>query len=90
MGWVADWAPSESHDRFATKKMEPSIRLWVLFLAVQFLDVLGPVVLFGIEIYMLMDRRSELRDRRIFASFWHSLTFPLESLPLFRRHGAPL
>ena len=35
---------------FAAKKVEPSIPLWVLFLAVQFLDVLwAPFVLLGIE-----------------------------------------
>ncbi|WP_372523639.1 hypothetical protein [Sulfuricaulis sp.] len=35
---------------FAAKKVEPSIPLWALFLAVQFLDVLwAPFVLFGIE-----------------------------------------
>jgi len=35
---------------FAAKKAEPSIPLWVLFIAVQFLDVLwAPFVLLGIE-----------------------------------------
>jgi hypothetical protein len=35
---------------FSAKKIEPSIPLWVLFLAVQFLDVLwAPVILLGIE-----------------------------------------
>jgi hypothetical protein len=35
---------------FAAKRVEPSIPLWVLFLAVQFLDVLwAPFVLVGIE-----------------------------------------
>jgi hypothetical protein len=35
---------------FAAKKVEPSITLWVLFLAVQLLDVLwAPFVLLGIE-----------------------------------------
>lgn len=35
---------------FAAKKVEPSIPLWVLFLAVQFLDVLwAPFILLGIE-----------------------------------------
>lgn len=35
---------------FAAKKAEPSIPLWVLFLAVQFLDVLwAPFILLGIE-----------------------------------------
>ncbi|MFI5119908.1 MAG: hypothetical protein ACHQM4_05810 [Thermoanaerobaculia bacterium] len=35
---------------FSAKKVEPSIPLWVLFLAVQFLDVLwAPFVLLGIE-----------------------------------------
>src|SRR5713101_7304105 len=35
---------------FAAKKAEPSIPLWVLFLAVQLLDVLwAPFVLMGIE-----------------------------------------
>jgi hypothetical protein len=35
---------------FAAKRAEPAIPLWVLFLAVQFLDVLwAPFVLLGIE-----------------------------------------
>lgn len=35
---------------FATKKADPSIPLWVLFLAAQWLDVMwGPLVLLGIE-----------------------------------------
>src|SRR4030095_10293 len=35
---------------FSAKKTEPSIPLWVLFLAVQFLDVLwAPFILLGIE-----------------------------------------
>jgi hypothetical protein len=35
---------------FAARKLEPTISLWVLFLAVQFLDVLwAPLVLLGIE-----------------------------------------
>lgn len=35
---------------FAARKLEPSIPLWVLFLAVQFLDVLwAPLVLAGVE-----------------------------------------
>jgi membrane-bound metal-dependent hydrolase YbcI (DUF457 family) len=35
---------------FAAKKVEPSIPVWVLFLAVQFLDILwAPFVLLGIE-----------------------------------------
>jgi len=35
---------------FAAKKAEPSVPLWVLFIAVQFLDVLwAPLVLLGIE-----------------------------------------
>jgi hypothetical protein len=35
---------------FAAKRLEPAISLWVLFLAVQFLDVLwAPFVLLGIE-----------------------------------------
>jgi hypothetical protein len=35
---------------FAAKRMEPAIPLWVLFLAVQFLDVLwAPFILLGIE-----------------------------------------
>lgn len=35
---------------FAAKKVDPTIPLWVLFLAVQFLDILwAPCILFGIE-----------------------------------------
>ena len=35
---------------FATKKADPSIPLWVLFLAVKWLDVLwAPLVILGIE-----------------------------------------
>jgi len=35
---------------FAAKQVEPSIPLWVLFLAVQFLDVLwAPLILLGVE-----------------------------------------
>lgn len=35
---------------FAAKGAEPNIPLWVLFLAVQFLDILwAPLILFGIE-----------------------------------------
>jgi hypothetical protein len=43
--FVGHYGPS-----FAAKKLEPSVPLWVLFLAVQFLDVLwAPFVLLGVE-----------------------------------------
>jgi hypothetical protein len=43
--FVGHYGPS-----FAAKKLEPSVPLWVLFVAVQFLDVLwAPFVLLGVE-----------------------------------------
>jgi hypothetical protein len=43
--FVGHYGPS-----FAAKKTEPSVPLWVLFIAVQFLDILwAPLVLLGIE-----------------------------------------
>lgn len=60
---------------FAAKRLEPSVPLWVLFLAVQFLDVIwAPLVLLGVEKVRIVPGITETNALDLYyMPFTHSL-----------------